>query len=111
MAQRFFGGDIVPRVAKWITIPIHPEAYGHRAREFNDLEFVPSEDGRRAWLVRDTSDTVGGMAGEFFYLLVRRVRQKADPSVLPEEEEMQTAANQAGEDYVNLLLARAAGGA
>lgn len=107
IAQRYFGGDIVPRSAHWLTIPLVPEAYGHRAREFPDLQFVPGEDGRRAWLVRDTSDQPGGMPDEFFYLLVRRVHQEPDPTVLPPPPQTQAVALQAGEDHMSLLLDRA----
>lgn len=106
IAQRYFGGDIVPKVAKWLTLPIHPDAYGFRAREFSDLFFIPGEDGRRAWLARDT-DGDSSTPGEFMYLLVRRIHQEPDPTVLPPEEEQQAAALEAGENHMRTLIARA----
>lgn len=106
IAQRRFGGVIVPRKAKFLTIPADPAAYGKRAREFNDLKLarLPNpRTGRLQWaLVRRASTAVsfrrrrtkgGGtnvvafkgdtLGGEVMYWLARRVEQKPDPSVLP----------------------------
>jgi hypothetical protein len=104
IAQRYFGGEIVPKAAKWLTLPVHPEAYGHRAREFSDLDFVPLE-GRRAMLVRSNPESPTNI-GEVFFLLVKRVIQRADPTVLPSDEQVTADAVNAGEDYINLLIAR-----
>ena len=38
--QRLYGGVIRPVNVSALTIPLHPRAYNHRAREFN-LRFVP----------------------------------------------------------------------
>ncbi len=108
IAQRYFGGTITPRNAKWLTLPVHPQAYGHRAREFGDLQFVPLEDGRRAMLMRPNPDSPTGI-GEVFFLLVRRVHQEPDPSVLPTSDELQGDAYNAGEDYLKTLIERANG--
>ncbi len=108
IAQRYFGGDITPKVAKWLTLPVHPEAYGHRAREFGDLDFVPLDGQRRAMLVRSSPDSPSGI-GEVFFLLVKRVHQEPDPTVLPSSEDLQGEALQAGDSHLNLLKERAQG--
>ncbi len=87
------------------TLPVHPLAYGHRAREFGDLEFVPLDEGRRAMLVRPNESSPNGI-GEVFYLLVRRVTQQADPSVMPTDAELRDEAFQAGDNYLQTLIAR-----
>src|SRR5437868_1753608 len=42
--QRLLGGRIAAKAGKYLTIPAAPEAYGHRAREFNDLDFAIVEN-------------------------------------------------------------------
>lgn len=106
IAQRYFGGEITPKNAKWLTLPVHPEAYGHRAREFGDLEFVPIDEGRRAMLVRPNEASPNGI-GEVFYLLVKRVTQRPDPSVMPTNAELRDDALTAGDNYLQTLIARA----
>ncbi|HEY5079418.1 MAG TPA: hypothetical protein VII43_06205, partial [Opitutaceae bacterium] len=59
--QRLFGGPIDPKEAKMLTIPASPEAYGHRASEFPDLELTKAmnEQGRLCWaLVRRLSTSI-----------------------------------------------------
>lgn len=111
IAQRYFGGDIEAGQngsgKKFLTLPVAAEAYGHRAREFDDLEFIPSEDGTRAILARHNDASVGSI-GEVLYVLVRRVHQEPDPSILPPEADLQTVAFTAGEEHLQTLIARAA---
>jgi len=99
--QRLEGGTIKPRVAKLLTIPAHPEAYGRRAREFNDLRFVvlggypalvkaEQSEVRFGRQKKDKSRTVTRgrrTGGEVYYWLARSVTQKGDRSVLPQESE------------------------
>jgi hypothetical protein len=80
--QRFFGGTIKPRTAKFLTVPVHPSAHGKRAREFSDLEIVFGSGGRPVALARRA--TGARRFGEILYRLVRSVTQRPDPSVLPE---------------------------
>lgn len=80
-AQKEFGGEIRPRNARALTIPVSDEASGKRASEF--------ESGGRELFVLDLgkdSDTIGllGYAeedGDFHALFVlrRRVYQDAEP--------------------------------
>lgn len=116
MAQRFYGGPIVAGAggsgAKWLTLPARQEAYGHRAREFNDLVFVKLRNDLAMLVQRDrqqgdtarrsitrrtaaTGRTVSGQGGLVFYWLVKEVNQEADPTVLPTEDQIRTAATTA----------------
>lgn len=105
VAQRYFGGEIRPVVAKFLTIPVNPAAYGHRAREFSDLEpiFFPTGDGI---LVKKGTEGTKGI-GTVYYRLVKSVYQDADPEVIPTDEELQTVAYDAGENYMRTLIERA----
>jgi hypothetical protein len=108
VAQRYYGGDIVPRTAKALTIPVHPAAYGHRAREFDDLDYIPSKSGKAlAILARPNPASAHGI-GEVYYVLVRRVHQMADPNVLPPESKIDRTALEAGEAYLKNLIERSA---
>lgn len=75
--QRLYGGTILPKNGKFLTIPAIAVAHGKRAREFGDLKFAFVDDGsgrpRRA-LAKD---------GKAYFWLASRVVQMADPSVLP----------------------------
>jgi len=84
LRQRLEGGEIKPRQGKYLTIPARSEAYGKRAREFDDLEFVKLSGGR-GMLVRKATGAVSERAdvGVIYYWLVPSVLQTADPSVLP----------------------------
>jgi hypothetical protein len=104
LRQRYYGGTIVARSSKYLTIPVHPLAHGKRAREFADLVLVKSRAGQ-AMLVRKGADEE---KGEVFYLLKKRVTQKADPSVLPKVEVLSRAALAAAEDHAAVIIARRA---
>lgn len=109
LAQRFFGGTIVAGQngsgKKFLTLPVHPEAYNQRARDIAGLEFIPLDGGRRAILARPNPDSPTGI-GEVFYALVRRVHQEADPEVLPSDADLQSAAVAAGEAQLATLIDR-----
>jgi len=49
IAQRYFGGVIEAKPGSKLTIPVHPEAHGKRAREFNDLTRSTSPMGMVSW--------------------------------------------------------------
>ncbi len=109
LAQRYYGGDIVAGQngsgKKFLTLPVHPAAYGHRAREFADLQLIPTRRG--AILAKPNKASPNGI-GEVFYALVRRVHQEPDPTVLPPEAELKSAALAAGEAHLATLNARSA---
>lgn len=106
IAQRYYGGRIKRADGGLLTIPVHPEAHGKRAREFDDLYAVYFDDGS-GLLARPNADSRSDAIGEVYYRLVHEVEQKEDPTVLPPEKQLQQAALDAGEDYLRILIQRA----
>ena len=109
LAQRLFGGDIVPTGKQWLTIPARTESYGRSAGEFSNLRFILFPSTGSAALVADSEHIVEGegfrdklpggtkRAGKktikhseelVYFWLVKQVHQQADPTVLPREEEI-----------------------
>ena len=85
IAQRYFGGTIRAKPGKALTIPVRgSDAEGRRASDFHDLFVATSKNGKTGFLAR--LDAAGQM--EPLYWLRKSVTQKADPSVLPEEDEL-----------------------
>lgn len=106
LAQRFFGGEIEAQPGgPLLTIPVNPAAHGRRAREFDDLEFVPSgpEPAAQALLVRKQP---GSDFGEVFYVLKQRVVQEPDPEVLPGDDVIVPAVMAAIEAQAKVIAAR-----
>lgn len=124
IAQRYYGGTIRPKTAKFLTIPVNPAAYGKRAREF-DLELVFGPGGEPVALatkgnrgVSITQNKRGqivkkqtGRHGEIMFRLVRSVTQKPDPTVLPYPELMAERIKKDVGSYFERVLARNNGGA
>lgn len=86
IAQRYYGGTIKPKSAKYLTIPARAEAHGKRAREFPDLEVLRRGDGKGepfalARKVNGKGGAKGG--GEILFWLKKSITQRADPTVLP----------------------------
>ena len=115
VTQRFFGGEIKAKPGSYLTIPAREEYYGRRAREFSNLRFtiLPGQgpvlieveqtsikvgkqrkDGTRRITNRGTEG--GGVA----YWLRRKVRQDANPDVLPPRLEIGATAVAAMRGYV-----------
>ena len=100
MGLHYYGGTVRPRTAKFLTIPVAPEAHGKRAREFNNLELVFGAGGQPIALatqgtrgVQITQNKKGqlvkknvGRHGVIMFRLVKKVTVKADPGVLPYTE-------------------------
>ena len=127
--QRLFGGTIVPGPDKqFLTIPAVPEAVGTRAGEWSGLKFAYAFDPKigalRPALVRATPAAVKSSApagklnrairqnieiGDVVFWLVRKVEQEADPTVLPESEQMATTAVGAIKTRIERLQSRSAG--
>ena len=133
VAQRYFGGTIVAGAngsgAKFLTIPAIPQALGRRAGEFTNLKFVFFKKLDLGALVATEGDRVSFKGApraqkdqgrrivpredgrpQVVFWLKRSVTQAADPSVLPEPEEMAAAAYGAAESYLNRVFARQAEG-
>ena len=118
IAQRYFGGTIKPKKAKYLTIPARAEAHGKRAGEFNDLVVVFGRGGQpiglaRAWQTKIGQNKSGqtvsrGIAGgEILFWLVKEVTQQADKSVLPEDGTMTEAINRDVASYLDRITQRA----
>ncbi len=132
--QRLQGGRIAPGLGKkYLTLPASPEAQGKRAGEFAGLRFaiVPDQSTAggtlRPALVRDaqteiriskrkkkdgtfsfTAKPVRELHPEVMFWLVRSVTQRADPSVLPYDEQLASAATGAiSARFTRLALRRA----
>ncbi len=119
IAQRYFGGTIRPKTAKYLTIPVHPKAYGKKAREM-DLELVFGRNGEpialatKAHLVTIIRQRVkggitrklGGRRGEIMFRLVKKVVQQPDPTVLPHEGFIESRAKRDVTEYINRLIER-----
>lgn len=96
IAQRLFGGPISRADGGYLTIPARTEAYGKRAREFSDLEFILfGRTGTAALAQKET--------GLVYFWLVREVTQAPDPTVLPEEEEMLNPAIAQAQKFIDDL--------
>ena len=81
---------------KYLTIPISSAAYGHRAGEFSNL-FV-----RRGAMFPVLYQKNGNSITPMF-LLMRKVTQKQDRSLLPSTEEWQKAARTGAITYIKQL--------
>lgn len=114
IALRYFGGTVRPKVKKFLTIPARAEAHGKRASEF-DLVVLWNRTGPyalarrrdlRAGLARDFVGPGRGRGAEVLFWLVKEVTQRADPTVLPDQLEVESAAAAAVNAYAQLLWAR-----
>lgn len=118
IAQRYYGGTIRPRSSKYLTIPVAPEAYGHRASEFN-LELVFGKGGQPVALATIPEAPVKGSKtsrdprsryGVIMFRLVKQVNQPADTSVLPTPAELYLDIERNVDSYLNRIIARTSGG-
>ena len=92
LARAFHDVEIVPRAGKkFLTIPIHRTSYGKRAGEFDDLLFITTRSGAKLLIRRAANGNLIPM-----FLLVQKVDQKQDRTLLPSDdaylEEMEAAA-------------------
>jgi hypothetical protein len=121
LRQRWQGGTIRPQKAKMLTIPAIPEAYGKRAREFNNLRFAiikgqPALIEAEATQIRfgkrgvkakgSTLEASAGKARKVFYWLATSVYQAPDPSAMPTMQEFGSVAAAAAQSYVNRQLSK-----
>lgn len=126
--------SVTGKLTRFLTIPATPEAYGMRAGEFHDLKVGLAMNPRgqlQFALIRRVSQAIsivrrkkkdgsvhttvrpgvinGG--GEVMFWLVRKVTQRADPSVLPEKREMIATGMAAAEKRIMRLAHRQEGNA
>lgn len=112
-AQKLYGGTIVPKQAKALTIPVDKEAYGRRASVFEQ------ETGLKLFLIKSggeprmlaTAEGIGGGARFITvrYVLKQSVFQAPDPTALPPQEAMDQAANKAVERVIQAKIKSAGG--
>lgn len=99
--QRYAGGPIRPVKAKFLTIPISPQAYGKTASDFPGSFIIKTAKG--AYIVQyggTVSKTGRGLNKhnatlEFLFKLSAGVNQKANPNILPSDDVYYTVIHQA----------------
>lgn len=94
-------GDYVVRPGsgkKYLTVAVHPEAYGRRAGEFRDLFFVRLGPRQTPALARKA-----GTGMEVMYWLTRSATIKQDRGLIPFEG-LASAAQDAAEAYLDALM-------
>ena len=122
--QKVYGGTIVPKNVKWLTIPAIPEAHGRRAAVFETetgikLRFVPlAADkaelrevvstvlrkrrlGENAGRKKRDQDT----GGRTVYWLRKSVTQGPDKTAMPERQQIEYTALTGAEDYLRTKIA------
>ena len=78
--------DIIPRNRQYLTIPMHREAFGKKAPDFNDLFVVKKKDGK-AFLAKND----GGNLSMMFFL-AKHVHQRMNTSIMPTDNERASVA-------------------
>lgn len=103
ISHKVTGGIIRAKRAKFLTIPVSPEAYGRTASTFEH------ETGKKLILIKSTGRALlasvegqGRLIAQ--YILRRSVTQRPDPNALPPMAEMERAALQAATQALNLQL-------
>jgi len=115
VALRYFGGTVVPKVAKALAIPACAEAYNQSPRAFSDLRFALI-GGKTPALVQAAQQSVryrtykktgvtkvypGAVkGGKIYYWLVPSATINPNPAVLPSLEVMKSTALSALQDYL-----------
>lgn len=93
VAQKLYGGPIVPKRARALTIPIHRDAYGRTAKRLETflgqkLFIVKSPRGRKTFLAAK-----GGPRGGIrrYFLLRSSVHQEPWPDTFPPRKQITAA--------------------
>lgn len=95
IAQRLFGGTIFARPGHALAIPVHRDVYGipaGRERVEGNTRLIPFSKARGNLLGIIVRTRDGKSTGEILYVLFSQVTQKPDPTVLPADETLRTAA-------------------
>lgn len=101
-AQKVFGGRIVPKRAKALTIPVHPAAHGRRASvlENEGIKLFLIKTGPSKLGVLAAKNPEGGKGFTVYYVLSRGVDQKADPQAMPAEGALASAVRDQAEKHM-----------
>jgi hypothetical protein len=103
IAQRCYGGTIRPVHAKYLTIPARAEAHGKRAGEFAGLVVLWGRNGPYALAIGEktfsqrtygqgkkrgavSTRNISSQQGAILFWLVKSSTQEADPTVLPDKD-------------------------
>lgn len=109
IAQKVFGGPIVAKRVKNLTVPVSERAYGRTAatfeRETGLKLFVlgmggTAKNGKQGLVL--AAAVAGGVEVE--YVLTPKVRQAADPTALPERKELERQLIERGQKVVDREL-------
>lgn len=99
--------DVTIFGSPWLTIPLNAAAYGHRAREFDQVRLipgggggVPKEDRKKHAPVDDNIPA---------YLLIHSVDQPQDRSLLPADEEWEEAAADGATGLITMVMQKRLG--
>lgn len=100
--QKVYGGPIVPKRAKALTIPVHPDAYARSAAEVarivGPLHIIKA--GGEAFLVADKSRHTFAP----LFILRYKVNQKPWPGALPKQAKMKAVMIAELQRYFEALL-------
>lgn len=123
MALRYFGGTVVPKAGKYLTLPLRAEAYGKSVRQFDGVKFARiggqlfafttdlDTAGERATgarqLRRYRQSYVGRRRITLLYVLKTRATIAGDKGVLPTNQELASGAGRGVIALVNAEKARA----
>lgn len=110
IGMKVTGGVIRPVEAKALTIPLHPEAYGRRAKTVEMVTGLPlwryrPKKGGPTFLAQTLNDD----QIRIMYVLKSMARVKADPNALPDQATMDRNAAQAAEAQLKAELDRISG--
>lgn len=87
--QKLYGGPIVPKRAKNLTIPMKAASYGQTVSQFQANTGISLHFRRRRGTGVGVLAGVAGRGGAtYYYLLKRRVEQQPWPDTLPRAERM-----------------------
>ena len=124
MRIRYYGGTITAgkgvssftgQPTKYLTIPVTPEAYGHRAADFPDLVVMWGRNGPYALARAQHGSIARGPAisttqAEILFVLKESVEIPADETMLPSTSVMVSAVREDFYKYVNILWRRISAG-
>lgn len=100
VAQRYYGGRINAVNYTHLWIPVHPRSIGRSAGEFPGLVPIISPLTNKGVAFQT------GRRDQILFALVPHVDQRADPSVLPTDDDYRHSALAAIDDLVETLLDR-----